>query len=105
MESLEHNCGNNSPAICTNMLILGKDTFLVLIAQMISINPISSQIIIFVTSHFVTLLRYNRREQENTHMQSGSLTSRELSLYIKKVFCFYAPLCKESTNKRNGDSS
>ena len=52
-ESLEHNCGNISPTICTKMLIFGKDTFLVLISMMISTNPIqSSQILILVTSHF-----------------------------------------------------
>ena len=51
MESLEHNCGNISPTICTNMLIFGNDTFL-----MISTNAISSQILVFVTSHFTTLL-------------------------------------------------
>ena len=28
MVSLEHNCGNISPTICTNMLIFGTDTFL-----------------------------------------------------------------------------
>ena len=56
MESLEHNCGNISPTIYTNMLILGKDIFLVLISLMISTNLISSQILIFVTSHFTTLL-------------------------------------------------
>ena len=56
MESLEHNCGNILPTFCTNMLIFGKDTFLVLISQVISTNPIKSQIFIFVTSHFTTLL-------------------------------------------------
>ena len=55
MESLEHNCGNNSLTICTNILIFSKDTYLVLISRMISTNPISSQILIFVTSHFATL--------------------------------------------------
>ena len=55
MESLEHNCGNISPTICINMLILGKDTFLALISRMISTNPIGLQILIFVTSHFTTL--------------------------------------------------
>ena len=43
MNSLWHNCGNISPTIYTNMLILGKDIFLLLIARMISTNPISSQ--------------------------------------------------------------
>ena len=52
MESLEYNCGNISPTICINMLILDKDTFLPLISQMISTNPIDSKILIFVTSHF-----------------------------------------------------
>ena len=54
--SLEHNCGNISPTIYTNMLIFGKDTFLVLIARMISTNPISLQNSIFVTSHYSSLL-------------------------------------------------
>ena len=53
MESLEHNCGNISQTICTNMLIFGKKTYLVLISRMISQKkPISSQNLIFVTSHF-----------------------------------------------------
>ena len=56
MESLEHNCGNKSLTICTNILIFSKDTYLVLISRMISTNPISSQTLIFVTSHFATLL-------------------------------------------------
>ena len=55
MESLEHNYGNISLTICTNMLIFSKDTYLVLISRMISTNLISSQILIFVTSHFATL--------------------------------------------------
>ena len=56
MESVEHICGNISPTICTNILIFCKDTFLVLISQMILTNPTSSQILIFVTSHFTTPL-------------------------------------------------
>ena len=55
MESLVHNSGNILPAICTKMLIFGKDTFLIFISRMILKNPISSQILIFVTSHFTTL--------------------------------------------------
>ena len=55
MESLEQNCCNNSLTICTNILIFGKDTYLVLISRMISTHPISSQILIFVTSNFATL--------------------------------------------------
>ena len=55
MESLEHNRGNISLTIRINMLILGKDTILVFIAWTISTRPISSQILIFVTSHFTTL--------------------------------------------------
>ena len=37
------------------MLIFSKDTVLALIARMILTNPISSEILIFVTSHFATL--------------------------------------------------
>ena len=37
------------------MHIFGKDTVLVLISRMISTNPISSHILIFVTSHLTTL--------------------------------------------------
>ena len=55
LESLKHSCGNILPTICTNILIFGKDTFLVLICRMILTNPIKSQIFIFVTSHFTTL--------------------------------------------------
>ena len=33
---IEHNCGNISPTICTNMLIFGKDAFLILIFRKIS---------------------------------------------------------------------
>ena len=65
MESLEHNWGNISPTICTNMLILGKDTFLVLISLMISTNLISSQILIFVTSHFTTLFSRQKQGEQN----------------------------------------
>ena len=36
IESLEHNCGNNSLTIWTNILIFNKDTYLVLISRMIS---------------------------------------------------------------------
>ena len=43
MESLEHNCGNISLTICTNMLISSKDRFLVLISRMIATNPIISK--------------------------------------------------------------
>ena len=55
MESLEHNCSNISPTICTNMLILGKDTFLVLISLMISTNLISSQILIFTLYNSISV--------------------------------------------------
>ena len=55
MESLEHNCGNISPTIYTNVLIFSKDTFVILIFRMISTNPLSSQILYFSTSHFATL--------------------------------------------------
>ena len=55
MESLKHNCGNKT--ICTNILIFSKDTYLVLISRMISTKLISSQIFIFVTSHFATPCR------------------------------------------------
>ena len=48
--------GNISPTICTDIPIFGKDSCLVLIAWMISTNPISLQMLIFVTSHFTTLL-------------------------------------------------
>ena len=56
MESLEHNCGNISPTICTTMLIFGKDTFLVLISRVISTDPISSHSSVFVKSHFNTFV-------------------------------------------------
>ena len=49
MVSLEHNCGNISPTICTNLLIFGKDTFLVFNSCMILRNPISSQSLSFLT--------------------------------------------------------
>ena len=57
MESLEHNCGNISPTICTNMSIFGKNTFLALISRMVSTSPISSQILILVTSQFPSLFQ------------------------------------------------
>ena len=56
LETSEHNCGNNSLTICTNnLLIFSKDTFLVLISRMISTNPISLQILIFLMPHFTAL--------------------------------------------------
>ena len=55
MEALEHNRGNKSLTIFTNILIFSKDTYLVLISRMTLTNPISSQTLIFVTSHFATL--------------------------------------------------
>ena len=61
MESLEHNCGNKSLKICNNVLILSKGSYLVLISQMISTYPISSQILIFVMSHFATLFKQARK--------------------------------------------
>ena len=54
-ELLVRNCGNISPTICTNMLIFSKDTYLVLMAWMISRDTLSSQILIFVISPFATL--------------------------------------------------
>ena len=65
MESLERKCGNISPIISTNMLRFDKDTFLVLISGMILTNPISSQIVIFVTSYFTTLLPELFRTKKN----------------------------------------
>ena len=50
-----YNCCNISLTIGTNMLIISKDTFVALIAWMISTNPVRSQILIFVTSHFAPL--------------------------------------------------
>ena len=81
MESLEHNCGNISPTICTNMLIFGKDTFSVLISQMILTNPISSQILVFMTSHFTTLFKMKNDAQDQ---QPSSTLQRIKNLNIKK---------------------
>ena len=79
MESLEHNCGNILLTICTNMLIFGKGTFLVLIAWIISTNPIKSQIFIFVTSHFTTLFAVPLgRGQFATTIFSATLIRRKL---------------------------
>ena len=71
MESLEHN-GNISSTIRTNMLIFGKDTFLVLISEMILTNPISSQILIFVKSNFTTLLRVVKSEIKIVSFKHGN---------------------------------
>ena len=68
MGSSEHNCGNKSLTICTNILIFSKDTYLVLISRMISTNHISSQILILVTSHFATLLNYYLTDTTERHL-------------------------------------
>ena len=72
---------NISPTICTNMKILGKDTFLVLISLTISTNLISSQILIFVTSHFTTLY-----DQQLSIRPCGAIYNYKfLWLILKKV--------------------
>ena len=86
MESLEHNWGNISPTICTNMLIFGKDTFLVLISLMISTNLISSQILIFVTSHFTTLYRQKQAIKEFDFWQhlGANVIKNELNMQFQE---------------------
>ena len=93
-ESLEHNCGNTniSPTICTNMLILGKGTFLVLISQMILTNPIGSQILTFVTSHFTTLLGTMLVEKRKSLMSLvfgyyRYILWKKITEYFKVSFC------------------
>ena len=57
MESTERNGANISEPICLHLLIFGKLAFFILLFLKISINPIISKYrIIFVTSHFRTLL-------------------------------------------------
>ena len=73
MESLEHNCGNISLTICSNMLIFGKGKFSVLIAWMISTDPIILQIFIFVTSHYHSI--------EDNMNQSEYETAARVSRY------------------------
>ena len=119
MESLEHNCGNISPTICTNMLILGKDTFLVMISLMISTNLISSQILIFVTSHFTTLFlpgyqclvganlrlisvlsRGSRRLSSVRSTPQKSLDKRRLYQASRLLVLFKTPFWNEFSNSR-----
>ena len=85
MESLEHNCGNISLTICTNMLIFSKDTFLVLFARMISINPLSSQIFIFVTSHFATLLSHNHLIDESAFFSEKLINTSYFPNFSKTI--------------------
>ena len=56
------------------MLIFGKDTFLVLITRMISTIPISSQTLIFETSHFTT--------QMTASYSLASMIESQLFMYL-----------------------
>ena len=89
MESLEHNCGNISTTICTNMLIFSKDIFLVLISGRISTNPISSQILVFVTSHVTTLYKATENRLKRYALTNdGTVANQNKTSSGRKTTCF-----------------
>ena len=59
VEWLEHNyCGNtSSPTICTIMHADFWQRYIFSLAHSLSTNPISSQILIFVTLHLTTQIK------------------------------------------------
>ena len=94
MESLEHNCGNISPTFSTNMLIFSKDTFLVLIARVISTNTVSSQSLVFVMSHFTTLYFFEPLTADHKTQQMITGTNDE-----QQILRFFTRDCLITENE------